>query len=81
MDVKCPLCGFINEFGVRPNPENLEVDKEGYWLDLAGDRVMIDIFDKSGEKIGSKPMPAHFGRRCKKLRYARAIKGNAQVYL
>lgn len=43
MDVKCPLCGFINEFGVRPNPENLEVDKEGYWLDLAGDRVMIDI--------------------------------------
>lgn len=65
MDVKCPLCGFINEFGVRPNPENLEVDKEGYWLDLAGDRVMIDIFDKSGEKIGSKPMPAHFGRRCK----------------
>ena len=50
MDVKCPLCGFINEFGVRPNPENLEVDKEGYWLDLAGDRVMIYIFDKTGEK-------------------------------
>lgn len=65
MEVKCPSCGFVNEFGVRPNPEGLEMDSEGYWLDLAGDRIMIDIYDKSGEKIGQKPMPGHFGRRCK----------------
>lgn len=65
MDVKCPSCGFVNEFGVRPNPEGLEMDSEGYWLDLAGDRIMVDIYDKSGEKIGQKPMPGHFGRRCK----------------
>ena len=65
MEVKCPSCGFVNEFGVRPNPEGLEMDSEGYWLDLAGDRIMVDIYDKSGEKIGQKPMPGHFGRRCK----------------
>lgn len=65
MDVKCPSCGFINEFGVRPNPEGLQIDSEGYWLDLAGDRIMVDIYDKSGEKTGEKPMPGHFGRRCK----------------
>lgn len=65
MEVKCPSCGFVNEFGVRPNPEGLEMDSEGYWLDLAGDRIMVEIYDKSGEKIGQKPMPGHFGRRCK----------------
>jgi DNA repair protein RadD len=65
MDVKCPSCGFVNEFGVRQNPEGLEIDDEGYWLDLAGDRIMVDIYDKSGEKKGQKPMPGHFGRRCK----------------
>lgn len=51
---KCALCGTVNEFSGRPNPDEFEHDEEGYFIDLAGNRIMID----------GQPKPAHFGRRC-----------------
>lgn len=51
----CEECNSINEFSLRPNPEGLDIDSNGYFLDLSGeDRIMI----------GQSPYPAHFGRRC-----------------
>lgn len=51
----CPSCSAVNEFGLRPNPDQLQIDAEGYFLDLKGNRIEVDegVF-----------MPAHFGRRC-----------------
>jgi DNA repair protein RadD len=58
MDVKCDLCSRINVFSARPNPEGYGVSDNGYFLDLAGNLVMVEANDEM------KPMPAHFGRRC-----------------
>lgn len=55
VDAVCSSCGFKNEFSGRPNPENFEIDEEGYFVDLAGNRIDV------GE---GQFMPAHFGRRC-----------------
>jgi len=52
---QCPKCGFENEFAGRPNPENFEVDAQGFFLDLSGRRI---------EYEEGKHLPAHFGRRC-----------------
>lgn len=54
VEVLCPQCHTINDFSMRPNPDEFAIDQDGYFLDLAGDRIMID----------DKPLPAHFGRRC-----------------
>lgn len=51
----CPSCSSVNEFGLRHNPDQLEIDDQGYFLDLAGNRIEVD------EGVH---MPAHFGRRC-----------------
>lgn len=54
VEVLCPQCHTVNDFSMRPNPDEFAIDQDGYFLDLAGDRIMID----------KKPLPAHFGRRC-----------------
>lgn len=65
-EVGCPDCGFINTFTARPNPEELKIDSQGYFLDLTGQQLMIEVKEgRKGEEIlVEKPMPAHFGRRC-----------------
>ena len=66
--VCCPSCRMDNEFSSRPNPDGLESDSEGYFLDLAGDRLMIDVLKKHSDgniEYVKKPVPAHFGRQCK----------------
>ena len=55
LSVDCPLCGIANEFSARPNTDNLKIDKDGYFLDLAGNRISL------GDGVY---LPAHFGRRC-----------------
>lgn len=66
MEVPCPDCGFVNTFTARPNEENLKIDKHGYFLDLSGNQLMIEIKEgRKGEEVYTEvPMPAHFGRRC-----------------
>ncbi len=54
LEAICPECGFANQFSSRMNPDNFNVDENGYFVDLAGMRIKTD----AGE------MPAHFGRRC-----------------
>jgi len=54
IEVCCPLCNAVNEFSLRPNPDELPIDQDGDFTDLTGNKVMID----------DQPMPAHFGRRC-----------------
>lgn len=51
----CPVCSGENEFSARPNPDEYQIDANGYFLDLAGERIEV-------ENVG--PMPAHYGRRC-----------------
>ena len=58
IECTCPMCGGINTFGARPNPSEYNIDKEGYFVDLAGER--IDVPDAG-------PIPAHYGRRCLNL--------------
>lgn len=54
MEVKCPDCNHVNQFGGRPNPDGFEYSEDGYFVDLAGDKIETD----------HGPMPSHFGRRC-----------------
>lgn len=53
IDVKCPLCSTKLEFTARPNPDNYDIDDNGY-------------FSLYGQQVETEhgPMPAHFGRRC-----------------
>lgn len=50
----CPVCSFDNQFSSRPNPDNFGIDANGYFLDLAGNRIEVD----------GNELPAHLGRRC-----------------
>lgn len=50
----CPDCNHENTYKSQPNKEKLPVDKQGYFCDLAGKRLIID----------DRPIPAHYGRRC-----------------
>ena len=56
LEITCPACASVNIFSGRTNPENFSVSQDGYFLDLAG----FKIIDKETEKA----MPAHYGRRC-----------------
>jgi len=54
IDVTCPLCQTEQEVAARPNPDQYDVSKEGYFLDALGQRVETD----------EGPIPAHFMRSC-----------------
>ena len=58
IECECPDCGGLNTFGARPNPSEYKIDRNGYFVDLAGHRIEVP-------DVG--PMPAHFGRRCLNL--------------
>lgn len=57
VEAECPECGCVNKFSARRNEDNLEIDKYGYFVDLAGNRIETPQGD----------MPAHYGRRCQGL--------------
>lgn len=57
----CPDCGTQNQFGARKNTEGYEIDENGYYTDLMGNRIATEF----------GPMPAHYGRRCQGLIKAR----------
>lgn len=69
----CPDCSVENEFSCRKNDEGHAIDKFGYFVDLAGDRVMVDTaeLDPATGQPKKLPMPAHFGRRCQAYHPAR----------
>jgi DNA repair protein RadD len=50
IQVKCPVCGFVQEFGKRPNPDGYRLSEDGYFMDLGGQKM---------------DTPSHYGRRCK----------------
>ena len=54
--IECPACASINLFGLRKNPDKFEIDKNGYFIDLAGNRIV--------DPDTQKEYPAHYGRRC-----------------
>lgn len=58
IEVICETCGRINLFTARKNDEGYQIDANGYFLDLEGNRVIVEC----GKEF--KPMPAHWGRRC-----------------
>ena len=49
IDVECPECSTVNQFTMRPNPDEFNLSPDGYFMDLAGVKL---------------EMPSHFGRRC-----------------
>ncbi len=52
--VICPLCATQNIFTARKNPDNFKYDKEGFFLDLNGNRIESEYGH----------VPSHHGRRC-----------------
>lgn len=54
IDAECPDCGYANLFSLNPANADYQRDKNGYCMDVFGQRIMTDY----------GPMPAHFGRRC-----------------
>jgi DNA repair protein RadD len=50
----CPSCSFENDFTGRNNPDRFDIDINGYFVDLSGNRIKTDNGD----------MPGHHGRRC-----------------
>lgn len=56
LEVECPSCRSINFFSARKNKDNFKIDKNGYFIDLAGSRI---IDQETGQEY-----PAHYGRRC-----------------
>lgn len=53
----CEECGTENEFKARKNDDGFDVDENGYFLDLDGNRIETE----------HGFMPAHYGRRCQGL--------------
>ena len=50
-DFTCPQCSSTNTFTLRPNPDGMAYDDQGYFLTISGERY--------------QPLtPAHYGRRC-----------------
>jgi DNA repair protein RadD len=56
METHCPLCKAVNMFSARKNEEGYGVDAQGYFLDLAGQRII--------DQETKQEYPAHYGRRC-----------------
>lgn len=59
LEAICEDCNRINLFSARKNEEGFNIDKNGYFTDLAGERITIQ--NHKGDMV---PMPAHYGRRC-----------------
>jgi DNA repair protein RadD len=57
INATCESCGTVNEFKARQNEDGFEIDENGYFVDLDGERIQTD----------HGFMPAHFGRRCQGL--------------
>ena len=55
IQAQCPDCNTENLFSGRPNPEEFQHNKEGYFCDLMGELIVND---------DNLPIPAHYGRRC-----------------
>jgi len=57
LEITCPLCSHINEFGKRQDKEyeDFAIDDKGNFVDLAGNTIQTE----------HGPMIAHYGRRCK----------------
>lgn len=55
VEAKCPDCGFINHFGGKPNPDMLDIDKNGFFTDGLGNPLL----NKDGF-----PLAGHMGQRC-----------------
>ncbi len=53
MPCECPDCGYENWFPAKPDTFDYAKDKNGYCLDLNGDRIQTEW----------GPLPGHFGRR------------------
>lgn len=64
LTVPCPKCAFLNEFAARPNPERNEVNAQGYFVDLAGEVMELDVYQGEGKESLRVPFAAHYGRRC-----------------
>lgn len=54
VEAHCASCGYVNEFSRHKDAEGFELDKEGYCLDVFGQRVETEY----------GPQPGHYGRRC-----------------
>lgn len=54
VQARCDVCNTVNEFSARKNPEEFDIDEYGYFVDLAGNRIVVD----------DQPLPGHYGRRC-----------------
>lgn len=66
--IPCPKCAFINSFSARPNPEKLEVNHAGFFVDLAGDVLELEVYQGEGKEALKVPFAAHYGRRCNGFR-------------
>ena len=51
----CPECGFENQFGGKPNPDQFAIDGNGYFLTTLGEHILNET---------GKPIAAHMGQRC-----------------
>lgn len=54
INAECEECGAVNKFSARENPDDLDIDTNGYFLDIDGDRIESEYGF----------VPAHYGRRC-----------------
>lgn len=59
IEAVCESCSRINLFSARKNDAGFEIDQYGYFVDLSGQRIMVQ--SANGDML---PMPAHYGRRC-----------------
>lgn len=60
----CPKCHYQNVFSGRPNPERLEINANGYFVDLAGDVMEMEVYQGESKPPLKVPFAAHYGRRC-----------------
>lgn len=64
LTVPCPKCAHLNEFAARPNPERNQINDSGYFVDLAGDVMELDVYQGEHKPKLKVPFAAHYGRRC-----------------
>lgn len=64
LTVPCPKCAHLNEFSARPNPERNAVNDSGFFVDLAGDVMEIEVYQGEHKPKLKVPFAAHYGRRC-----------------